>query len=111
MEKVMANQQKPFPEIRFTETLSGAQKKLSDYNGKVVVLNIWATWCPPCRREMPDLDKLEQQFSSAGLSVIALSDEDTSTVRQYIEEHHIRCNRNCCHAEQIAGEQGQLHIR
>lgn len=87
MDKVLSNQQKPFPEIRFTEVLSGAQKKLSDYKGKVVVLNIWATWCPPCRREMPDLDKLEKQFSASGLSVIALSDEDPSIVRQYIEEH------------------------
>jgi thiol:disulfide interchange protein len=58
MDKVMANQQKTFPDIQFTESGSGAIKKLSDYKGRVVLLNIWATWCPPCRREMPDLDKL-----------------------------------------------------
>lgn len=87
MDKVMANQQKPFPDLQFTEAKSGTAKKLSDYKGRVVVLNIWATWCPPCRREMPDLDKLEKMYAQSGLSVIALSDEDMSTVAAFIEEH------------------------
>jgi thiol-disulfide isomerase/thioredoxin len=87
MDKVMANQQKPFPDLQFTEAKSGTNKKLSDYKGRVVVLNIWATWCPPCRREMPDLDKLEQMYAQSGLSVIALSDEDQSTVTAFIEQH------------------------
>jgi len=87
MDKVMANQQKPFPDIEFMETQSGAVKKLSDYRGRVVVLNIWATWCPPCRREMPDLDKLEKAYAGSGLSVIALSDEDMATVKQYSTAH------------------------
>lgn len=87
MDKVMATQQKPFPDIQFTETGTGKVKKLSDYKGRIVVLNIWATWCPPCRREMPDLDKLEQTYASAGISVIALSDEDQSTVSAFIEAH------------------------
>jgi thiol-disulfide isomerase/thioredoxin len=68
------------------ETKSGTSKKLSDFKGRVVVLNIWATWCPPCRREMPDLDKLEKAYASSGLTVIALSDEDMATVKQYASE-------------------------
>jgi cytochrome c biogenesis protein CcmG, thiol:disulfide interchange protein DsbE len=87
MDKVMANQQKPFPDLQFMEVKSGTAKKLSDYKGRVVVLNIWATWCPPCRREMPDLDKLEKMYAQSGLSVIALSDEDQSTVKTFIEQH------------------------
>jgi len=87
MDKVMANQQKTFPDFRFMETKSGAEKKLSDFKGRVVVLNIWATWCPPCRREMPDLDKLEQNYSSSGLTVIALSDEDAETVKEFVASH------------------------
>jgi thiol-disulfide isomerase/thioredoxin len=87
MDKVMANQQKPFPDLQFTDAKSGTVKKLSDFKGRVVVLNIWATWCPPCRREMPDLDKLEQTYASSGLTVIALSDEDMPTVKQYVTDH------------------------
>lgn len=87
MDKVMATQQKSFPDIQFTETGTGKVKKLSDYKGRIVVLNIWATWCPPCRREMPDLDKLEQTYANAGVSVIALSDEDQSTVSAFIKAH------------------------
>jgi thiol-disulfide isomerase/thioredoxin len=87
MDKVMANQQKPFPDLQFVEVKSGTAKKLSDFKGRVVVLNIWATWCPPCRREMPDLDKLEKMYAQSGLSVIALSDEDQSTVSSFIAAH------------------------
>ncbi len=87
MDRIMATQQKPFPDLQFTDAGTGTVKKLSDYKGRIVVLNIWATWCPPCRREMPDLDKLEKTFANSGLSVIALSDEDPQTVNQYISEH------------------------
>ncbi len=87
IDKVMANQQKPFPDVAFMETQSGTMKKLSDFRGRVVVLNIWATWCPPCRREMPELDKLEKAYAGSGLSVIALSDEDIETVKQYSTAH------------------------
>ena len=87
MDRIMATRQKSFPDLQFTDASTGTVKKLSDFKGRIVVLNIWATWCPPCRREMPDLDKLEQTFANSGLSVIALSDEDPQTVNQYIREH------------------------
>jgi cytochrome c biogenesis protein CcmG, thiol:disulfide interchange protein DsbE len=90
MDSIMSTQQKPFPDLQFTETGTGKVKKLSDYKGRIVILNIWATWCPPCRREMPDLDKLEQTYASSGISVIALSDEDQQTVNQYIGEHSFK---------------------
>lgn len=87
MDKVMATREKPFPDLQFMDAGSGSLKKLSDFKGRVVVLNIWATWCPPCRREMPDLDKLSQTYAGSGLAVIALSDEDMSTVKQFIDQH------------------------
>ena len=46
--------------------------KLSDYRGKVVLLNFWATWCPPCRREMPSMERLYQQIGDEKFSVIAV---------------------------------------
>jgi thiol-disulfide isomerase/thioredoxin len=62
-------------EIRDKEvkTLDGDSLKLSDYDNKVVVLNIWATWCGPCRLEMPDLVKLSKEYKSRGLIVLGLA--------------------------------------
>lgn len=64
--------------------LNGKQHKLSDLRGKVVLVNFWATWCPPCRREMPDLDKLNARFGPQGLVVLSISDEDQAKVTPFI---------------------------
>lgn len=62
----------PLPEIAFTDG-EGKPKSLKDWRGKVVLLNLWATWCAPCRREMPDLDKLQGELGSDKFEVVALS--------------------------------------
>jgi thiol-disulfide isomerase/thioredoxin len=54
---------------------SGAPKDLSNWNGKVVLLNLWATWCVPCRKEMPELSKLQKLLGSADFEVVALSED------------------------------------
>ena len=75
----------PAPEIRF-EDLSAAPVSLSEFAGRAVVLNFWATWCPPCRREMPMLDEFHAAYSSRGLSVIGLAiDEPPAQVRRFVE--------------------------
>jgi thiol-disulfide isomerase/thioredoxin len=66
------------------DDLNGKPYKLSDLRGKVVLVNFWATWCPPCRREMPDLDKLQARFSPQGLVVLSISDEDQTKVAPFI---------------------------
>lgn len=53
--------------------------------GKVVVVNFWATWCPPCRKEMPDLDTLYKRFKDQGLVVLAISDEEEAKVRAFLK--------------------------
>lgn len=63
---------KPLPPLTF-ETLDGQPASLADFAGKVVVLNLWATWCAPCREEMPSLDRLQAQFADRDLVVLALS--------------------------------------
>ncbi len=60
------------PEINFSDGL-GAPTTLDRFRGNVVLLNIWATWCPPCRREMPSLDRLQQRLVAEGSEVVALS--------------------------------------
>lgn len=52
---------------------NGATRTLADFRGQVVVLNIWATWCTPCLKELPTLDKLEEKYMSEGLVVLPLS--------------------------------------
>ena len=73
----------------FTLTdLEGKPWSLQGLHGKVVLVNFWATWCPPCRKEMPDLETLYQEFKDQGLLILAISDEDISKVKPFIAEHH-----------------------
>jgi thiol-disulfide isomerase/thioredoxin len=62
--------------------------RLSDYKGKVVLLNFWATWCPPCRAEMPDLIKMQREYRSRGLQVIGITyeHEGIEEVRQFVRK-------------------------
>ena len=53
--------------------LNGRIVRLSDYQGKVVLINFWATWCPPCRAEMPDLVKLQREYGKVGLQIIGIT--------------------------------------
>ncbi|HWJ49101.1 MAG TPA: TlpA disulfide reductase family protein [Candidatus Udaeobacter sp.] len=73
-------------------TLSDLQGKswhLRELKGKVVLVNFWATWCPPCRKEMPDLDALYQKFKDQGLVVLAIDDEEAAKVAPFITERKI----------------------
>ncbi len=81
----LALDQVPAPEMQ-TVDLAGNTHRLSDYRGKVVLLNIWATWCGPCRREMPDLEQLYKDKAEEGLVVLGLSMEEPETQRSFSEE-------------------------
>ena len=73
--------------------LDGNAIALTDFAGTVVVLNFWASWCPPCRQEMPELNELDKEFKESGNAVfvsVNLTDgqrETIETARQYIEEN------------------------
>jgi len=69
--------------------LDGHPWTLKDLRGKVVVVNFWATWCPPCRKEMPDLQALYEQFKGQGLVILAVSDEDVDKVKPFIADRKI----------------------
>ena len=58
-------------------TLSGETVNLSDYRGQIVMLNFWATWCPPCRAEMPNIEAAYEQYQSQGFMVLAVNDAET----------------------------------
>src|SRR5665647_575546 len=79
---------KPIPAPGFTlEDMDAKKFSLKDYRGKVVLLNFWATWCPPCRREMPSIERLYQNFKGKDFVVLAVNQmEDGDQVFTYTGE-------------------------
>lgn len=69
-------------------TLEGDTASLADYRGQVVVLNLWGTWCPPCRREIPDLVELQDRIEPRGATVIGLAVDsgEPSSIRDFAED-------------------------
>jgi len=72
---------------------SGAAIKLANYSGKVLLVNLWATWCGPCRMETPELVKLHKEFQSRGVEMIGLSTEDpdasAESVKNFVREYEV----------------------
>src|ERR1700747_2377257 len=81
---------KPAPDFTLKDA-SGQAVKLSEYKGKVVLLNFWATWCGPCTLEIPWFEEFQQQYRSKGFEVLGVSmDEDGwNVIKPYITEHKI----------------------
>lgn len=80
---------KSVPAVDFTlETLDGKKISLKDFKGKVVFLNFWATWCPPCRAEMPSLEVINKMFKDKGLVILAIDyGEDAAKVEKFINKY------------------------
>jgi peroxiredoxin len=69
-------------------SLAGTDISLADYAGEVVVVNFWATWCPPCRAEMPALNRFYEAHRHEGFVILAVNEqEDVETVRPFIEQN------------------------
>ena len=69
--------------------LQGDKVSLSDLRGKVVMLDFWATWCPPCRRELPTVAKLRASLKDKNVAILGVNDEESSTVKSYLRKHEL----------------------
>lgn len=94
---VAFNNAYPAPRVGGTPTdftaagLDGKAIRLSDFKGQPIWLNFWATWCPPCRAEIPDINAVYGEYAPKGLAIVALSlGEDADTVREYVEKAQMR---------------------
>jgi DsbE subfamily thiol:disulfide oxidoreductase len=71
-------------------SLTGGRAKLSAYRGRVVFLNFWATWCPPCRAEMPSMERLHRLLRERGLEIVAVDlQESKEAVRKFVKDNAI----------------------
>jgi thiol-disulfide isomerase/thioredoxin len=78
----------PAPELTLTDLQENRPTSLADYRGQVVLVNLWATWCPPCKAEMPALEAFYRKYSDDGFAIVAINDGDpTADVSQFVEEY------------------------
>ncbi len=84
------NETMPVPDATF-QGLTGAQVRLADFKGKVVLLNFWGTWCVPCLREIPELVRVSEQFQKKGFAVlgIAVDSGRPDDIRAFMAEHRM----------------------
>jgi thiol-disulfide isomerase/thioredoxin len=66
--------------------LRGTSRKLSEWDGKLILLNFWASWCGPCREEMPLLDRSQQRYASKGLQVIGIAADTDAATQAFLKE-------------------------
>ena len=65
--------------------LSGQQRSISEWRGKILIINFWATWCPPCRKEIPEFIKLQHELGDRGLQFIGIAIEEKASVEKYVD--------------------------
>ena len=82
----LADTVKPAPDFAL-KSYSGENLRLSEYRGEVVMINFWASWCGPCRQEMPLLDELYQQYQPLGFTILGVNvEEDSSKAKQLLTD-------------------------
>lgn len=78
----------PLPDFNLPD-VSGNQHNISEWQGKIRVINFWATWCPPCLKEIPEFMALQEQYSAKGLQFIGIAIDDQEPVEEYLAKTKI----------------------
>jgi thiol-disulfide isomerase/thioredoxin len=89
------------PDVGFHD-LSGAERRLSDWRGRTVLLNLWATWCIPCRKEMPALDALEETLGGERFEVVAVNIDTRDSIKPHAWLEQVGVNRLAYYADPSA---------
>src|ERR1017187_4376612 len=80
---------RPMPDFNLPAD-GGGNVHLDDYRGKILVLNFWATWCPPCIEELPSLEQFNRKYASRGVMVVAVSvDDDDKAYKDFVAQHQL----------------------
>ena len=85
-------QTQPNPAIGFQRPefaamdLNGEMRNIKEWDGKLIVLNFWATWCPPCLKEIPEFIELQEAYGDQGFQIIGIAVDDEEPVREYVEK-------------------------
>lgn len=66
--------------------LNGEMRNIKEWDGKLIVLNFWATWCPPCLKEIPEFIELQEAYGDQGFQIIGVAVDDEEAVREYVEK-------------------------
>ena len=66
--------------------LKGDMRNIKEWDGKLILLNFWATWCPPCKKEIPHFIELQKEYGSQGFQIIGIAIDDEDAVRDYVKE-------------------------
>lgn len=78
----------PVPAAQMPD-LQGRLHNLTQYKGRIMVINVWASWCPPCLREMPEFAQLQQEFAAQGVQFIGIGIDEEANIRQFVNEIRI----------------------
>lgn len=89
------------PDFDFTDQ-DGVQRRISDYDGKVVVVNFWATWCPPCLHEIPVFVAFQSRYADRGVQFIGVALDESENVREFVRD--VGLNYPTAHGQQVAFE-------
>jgi thiol-disulfide isomerase/thioredoxin len=81
----LENKSQPLPPFSLSD-LSGKTHDIAEWRGKVLVINFWATWCPPCKKEIPEFMAVQKQYSSQGLQFIGVAIDDKEAVKEYLSQ-------------------------
>lgn len=101
---------RPFPRLVLHQFDDG-ERSIAEYQGRIVVLNVWATWCPPCRKELPDLERLHESLDPERFVVLGMSvDGNADIAQEYLLEHGITFENYIDLGGEIASEILEIRV-